>query len=149
LVTFFLDMRDLKKERIKTWNFYNKWRQSGSYSPALKANIIISRKGWTHIFYKNKKQRPTKDIMRRFKLVPFAQLLIEKSNTLQDVRLNKKKEFMAIEALVIIEGKLTKLRVVLEVDKQGNIIFYSVMSKGIKVNKKAKCLTLAHILKWR
>ena len=87
--------------------------------------------------------------MRRFKLVPFAQLLIEKSNTLQDVRLNKKKEFMAIEALVIIEGKLTKLRVVLEVDKQGNIIFYSVMSKGIKVNKKAKCLTLAHILKWR
>jgi len=128
-----------KQNKIKgqAWKFYNQWRGKPSFSPALKAKVNISRKGWLHISGAfGGKKRTFADIFRRLFLLPKAKEIIETSTTIQDIKKKEKKTFYALEAMVEVEEnnkkELRKVRVILIEDKKGNKIFYSVMDKKPK-----------------
>jgi hypothetical protein len=130
-------MRKQNQIRDTAWKYYSKWRKTQSYSPALKAKIKISLKGWRHISgATGNKKRALSDITRRFKLLPKAKEIIETSTTIQNVTKKGKRTFYALEAMVMVEENnkkaLRKVRVILIEDIRGNKIFYSVMDKKQK-----------------
>ncbi|MCX6783605.1 MAG: hypothetical protein NT141_00825 [candidate division WWE3 bacterium] len=131
-------MPNIKIAKQKAWEFYNKWRQEATYSPALKCNVRISLKGWNHLAGNIDhegygKKRTASDAYRRLMLLPYAKGIIEKSTTIQNIITKNGRTFYGIEAMVIVkeDGKELprKVRVVLIEDAAGNKIFYSVMDK--------------------
>jgi len=130
-------MRKQDQIRDTVWKYYNKWRKTQSYSPALKTEIKISLKGWRHISgATGNKKRALSDITRRFKLLPKAKEIIETSTTIQNVTQKGKRTFYALEAMVMVKENnkkaLRKVRVILIEDIRGNKVFYSVMDKKQK-----------------
>jgi len=130
-------MRKQDQIRDTAWKYYNKWRKTQSYSPALKTEIKISLKGWRHISgATGNKKRALSDITRRFKLLPKAKEIIETSTTIQNVTQKGKRTFYALEAMVMVKENnkkaLRKVRVILIEDIRGNKVFYSVMDKKQK-----------------
>ena len=111
----------------EAWNFYNQWRQENSFSPALNTNINITRKGWNHIFNKNRNE---KDKYRRLKLLPYAKELIELSTTIQNIKQSNEGTFIAIEHVFNLETNY-KVRVILESKDNRDYTFLSVMDKKI------------------
>ena len=126
-------MKDIKKEKIIARKFYDEWRNVNSFSPALNETVIVSLKGWNHIAGTKGHKRNVLDVLRRFKLLPYAKKLIETANTIQYKRKKKGITYIAIEAIMKINLKNQeierKVRVVLIQDKKGHYIFYSVMDK--------------------
>lgn len=125
----------------RAWKFYNEWRKNPSHSPALKAKVSVSLKGWRHISGAfGGKKRTFADIYRRLHLLPKAKEIIEKSTTIQNVEKRHGKTFYTLEAVVEIEEKgkkaPRKVRVILVEDKKGNKIFYSVMDKKPRKRNK-------------
>lgn len=134
-------MKKQNKIKEEAWEFYKQWREKPSFSPALKAEIKISRKGWLHISGAfGGKKRTLADVHRRLALLPKAKEIIETSTTIQDIKKKNGTLFYALEAMVEIEENnkktLRKVRVVLIEDKKGNKIFYSVMDKKPKKGDK-------------
>ncbi len=119
----------------KTFDFYNKWRSEGSYCPALDREICITLKGWNHLMGNGEnKKRTIHDKARRFKLIPIAREIIEKSTTIQNIRMQEGRKYYALEAVKDIEiygdkPQITKIRVILQEDPNGKIVFFSVMSR--------------------
>lgn len=119
-----------KKSKI----YYDKWRKETTYSPALKKNIKITKKGWRHITgAPGHKKRPFKDVYRRLKLLPYAKFIIKKSSTIQSVRNKNGIKYFALEAVIPVKVNETKslrvVKVVIQEDKKGNLIFLSIMDK--------------------
>ncbi len=131
----------MKAVKIEAWKFYDKWRNKPPYSPALKATIRISRKGWNHLTgAAGYKKRVVGDVYRRLKLLPYADEIIKTSTTIQNIVTKKKIKYYALEAVVEVEqdGKksLRKIRVIIQQDKSGQFIFFSVMDKKRRRRKK-------------
>lgn len=121
----------------KSWEFYDAWRKTQSYSPAFKEQIRVSLLGWRHISgATGSKKRTFEDSYRRLKLLPYAKQIIETSTTVQNVTTKHKRTFYALEAVVPVKEKsrqeLRKVRVILVEDRLKNKIFYSVMDKKEK-----------------
>lgn len=117
-----------KSEAInKGFTFYKQWRKQKTYSPALEKDISITRKGWNHI---TNKRRSYRDVIRRVKLLPYAQKLIKKSTTVQNVRRDKNRTFIAMEHIFDLNVN-KKVRVILESEDENSYRFLSVMDKKI------------------
>lgn len=136
-------MATLKQVKLEAWKFYNKWRKTKTYSPALQCHIRVSLLGWRHVIGSTgAKKRTYQDTYRRMKLLPYAKEIIEKSTTIQNVTTRGNRTFYALEAMVTIKHDgnevLRKVRVILVEDQQKNKIFYSVMDKKQKGVKQQK-----------
>lgn len=119
---------NMKKNEIKKGKeFYNLWRQEKIFSPALNRNISVTRKGWNHITGGN---RNFKDKIRRIRILHFARELIKISTTIQNIKRNRNKTFLALEHVFDIRTNY-KVRVILESDDEKNYRFLSVMDKKI------------------
>lgn len=120
--------------KTKAKIYYDNWRKEKTYSPALKRNINITKKGWRHITgAPGHKKRSFKDVYRRLKLLPSAKYIIKKSSTIQSMRVKNNIKYFALEAVVPVKINKTKsfhtVKVVIQEDKLGNLIFLSVMDK--------------------
>ncbi|MDP3918062.1 MAG: hypothetical protein Q8Q30_02730 [Candidatus Woesebacteria bacterium] len=125
-------MSNSAKKKAKI--YYNKWRKETTYSPALKKNIHITLKGWKHLTgATGHKKRTFNDIYRRLKLLPYAKLIIKKSSTIQNIKVKNNIKYFALEAVIPIKTtttkQLRKVRVIIQEDKKGNLIFLSIMDK--------------------
>jgi len=133
----------MKATKEKAWKYYKRWRREKTYSPALKSEVKISLKGWRHLTgATGYKKRPFKDVYRRLKLLPHAKAIIKKSTTIQNITTRNKRKYYALEAVVPVKeaGKTQprKVRVILQEDKTGDYIFFSVMDKKKRRRKKKK-----------
>lgn len=73
----------------RAWKFYQSWRQKGgSFSPALKDQVFVSRLGWDHLL-NPRKRRTTAEKIRRLDALPLAKKLLEVSTTYQERRVDK------------------------------------------------------------
>lgn len=112
----------LEKVTIKAWKFYETWRKIGSYSPALKDKIMITRLGWDHLL--NPKKRRTKvQKIRRLEALPLAKKLIESATTYQEYRQKLDIEYYAFVAEM--EGK--RIKVVISRKNKKDRAFLSVI----------------------
>lgn len=118
-------METLEEVKKKAWKFYDVWRASKTFCPALKTEIRVSLKGWNHLLGTGSHKRQTKDIIRRLKLLRLARKVIEAADTTSRISNRHKKSFYVLEKTI---GE-KKIRVVLIEDRLGNKIFYSVMDK--------------------
>lgn len=118
-----MDNPDIKK----AWEFYNQWRETNSYCPALQSKVNMSRRGWNHIM---KNERPFKDKIRRAKILELAKDIIEATTTVQDVRINKGLSFISFEHIFDLFGK-EKILVVIETRDFITYRFLSVMKRKI------------------
>lgn len=124
----------LGKAQRQAKKFYDTWRKTGSHSPALKAHVRVSLKGWRHITgATGYKKRSGADTYRRLKLLPVAKKIIETSTTVQNVTDKNGRKFYAFESveelLISSKKKFSKVRVIFEEDHQGNKVFLSVMDR--------------------
>jgi len=136
-----VEIGKIKKIKQDAWRFYDAWRKTGSYSPAFKKRIRISLLGWRHITgATGAKKRTFSDTYRRLKLLPYARKIIETSTTIQNITIKGGRKFYALEAMIKVKTdrkvELRKVRVILIEDKKKNEIFYSVMDKKQKVQKR-------------
>lgn len=127
----------MKKVKKEIYKFYKKWRNGRTYCPALKSEVIISLKCWRHITgATGNTKRSINDVYRRLKLLPYAEDIIKRSTTIQDIRKSKDKCFYVLEATVDVEekGKTAprKVRVVIIEDKSKKRTLLSVMDKKNK-----------------
>ncbi|KKP46493.1 MAG: hypothetical protein UR39_C0010G0004 [Candidatus Woesebacteria bacterium GW2011_GWA1_33_30] len=123
-----------KSAKIKAKIYYDDWRKEKTYSPALKKNINITLKGWRHITGDDQyKKRVFNDVYRRLKLLPSAKFIIKKSSTIQSVRVKNSIKYFALEAVVPVKINKSKtlriVKVIIQEDKIGNLVFLSVMDK--------------------
>lgn len=98
-----------KLDRVQTQarRFYDRWRNSGSKSPAFKGEMIyITRIGWDHLV-DPRKRRTTKEKIRRFEALPLAKKLLEVSTTYQEYRQDHGISFWAFQAT--LDGKKIKV----------------------------------------
>lgn len=131
----------MKAVKADAWKFYDKWRKKPPYSPALKATVRVSRKGWSHLTgASGYKKRTVGDVYRRLKLLPYADDIIKTSTTIQNILTKKKVKYYALEAIVEVDqdGKKSprKVRVIIQKDKSGQFVFLSVMDKKRRRRKK-------------
>ena len=124
----------MKAVKLKAWRYYKSWRKKKTYSPALKSEIKVSLKGWRHLTGASGfKKRSFADIYRRLKLLPYAREIILKSTTIQNITKKSGLKYYALEAMIEVKEGNTKLprkvRVIIQEDKTGNLIFLSVMDK--------------------
>lgn len=112
----------LDKAIIIAWKFYNNWRKIGSYSPALKEHIKVTRFGWNHLL-DPKKRRTKIQKIKRLKALPLARKLIENATTFQEHRRNKNIEYFAFVAEM--EGQ--RIKVVISQKNKTDKIFLSVI----------------------
>ena len=96
-----------EKAQIRAWSFYERWRKSGSASPAFNGEMIyVTRLGWDHLV-DPRKHRTTKEKIRRFEALPLAKKLLEMSTTYQEYRQDHGISFWAFQAN--LEGKKIKV----------------------------------------
>jgi hypothetical protein len=128
-------MTSLRQIKVESWDFYLKWRKTGSYCPALKTTVRVSLKGWNHIIGQGVKKRNPDDVFRRLNLLPHAKSIIEESHTIQNRVVKNGRTFYILEAIVndVERRKVVtkKVRVILIEDREKNKIFLSVMGKKI------------------
>lgn len=102
--------------------------KENTYSPALKKNIQITRKGWDHLFQsKASKQRNIRDKISRMALLKAAKFIIV--NT-PKYGLNQEngESFYILDNIYSNKSKKIKVRVLLKQDSASkDFFFYSVM----------------------
>lgn len=128
----------MQTSKDEAWKLYSSWQKSGIYCPALEKFVIISRKGWNHITGKDGRKRIFGDVYRRLKLLPYAKKLIENSTMIQNSgKFDNGTKFVLLQGVFQIqignEKVLSRVSVILQEDKKGNIIFYSVSDRKIRV----------------
>lgn len=112
----------LEKIIITAWNYYNKWRRVGSYSPAFNETIKITRFGWNHLL-DPKKRRTKLQKIKRLKALPLARKLIETATTYQEHRSIKNIDYFALTA----EMGGQRIKVVISQKNKTDKIFLSVI----------------------
>ena len=75
----------IEKEQALAWRYYVKWSKEGSFSPAFKEKIHVTRYGWNHLVDPRKRRTIVQKI-KRFKAIPIARKIIETSTTYQEYR---------------------------------------------------------------
>jgi len=137
-----------QNELTQARRYYLLWKKQGSYCPALKSKILITNKGWNHLVgNKVNHKRTHLDQSRRLKILPYAKVVLEASNTIQDIRLKHGHIYYSMDAITPIEEnkvkQLRKVRVVIFEDIKGNRIFLSLMDKKCKVPHASVSRTFA------
>lgn len=90
------------------WKFYQTWRQTGSYNPALREQILVTRLGWDHLL--NPRKRRTKaEKIRRLNALPLAKKLLEISTTHQEHRVDKDKGISYWAFVATMDGRQIKV----------------------------------------
>jgi hypothetical protein len=112
----------LDKIILSSWKFYDGWRKVGSYSPALKEQIKITRFGWNHLL-DPKKRRTKIQKIRRLRALPLAKKLIETATTVQEHRSMKNIDYFAFVA----EMNGRRIKVVISQKNKTDKIFLSVI----------------------
>ncbi len=89
------------------WNFYKRWRKTGSRCPAFQnETIYISRLGWDHLV-NPRKHRTKADKIRRLKALPIAKKILEISTTFQEHRQDRGITYWAF--IATISGQQVKV----------------------------------------
>ena len=133
------DLSNYEKLKEDTQKFYIEIK--AIHSPALNEHIYFNSEGFNHIiFKKSRSEREKSSQMLRFKLIPLAKKLIEKSTTYQEFeetlkefeiksfkkRIKKTKAVKYWGVIAIIENR--KIKVILrKIGENGNIQFWSVV----------------------
>ncbi len=133
------DLSNYEKLKDDAQKFYNDIR--GIFSPALNNQVYFSSEGFNHIiFKKSRSEREKTSQMLRFKLLPIAKKLIEKSTTYQEFeetikefevktfkkRIRKSRPVKYWGVIAIIDGR--KIKVILrKIGDNGAIHFWSVL----------------------
>jgi hypothetical protein len=141
-------MSDYQNEFDQAHKYYLSWKRQGSYCPALKSKILITNKGWNHLIGNKENHKRTQiDKHRRFKILPYAKVVLEASNTIQDIRLKHGHIYYSLDAVTPVEENnikyLRKIRVIVYEDTKGNKIFLSLMDKKCKVPHASVSRTFA------
>lgn len=112
------------------------------FCPYFHQKIFFNSNGFHHLRYSSRRERPRKEQLLKFNLLPLAINVIKKSGTIQEFRSdfvktkeksgNKKVVFWALIAICGANtGKSNiKIKVILRKIGNGNIIFWSVMPCG-------------------
>ena len=150
------DTSNYQREREKAHEFYQKI--GGVYSPVLEDKIHFNAEGFNHLIYKGRrKERPKTEQMMKFKLLPRAKTILEKSTTYQEydeglTTVERKKHKKRVQEAVVtrywgfvaIEGN-SRMKVVVRQAGNGQKHFWSVIPawssnqyKGIKLTSRAK-----------
>ena len=95
-----------EKIQSKAKIYYEEWRKKGSYSPALKEHINITRFGWNHLIDPRKRRSKVQKI-KRFQALPLAKNIIETSTTFQEHRVDDAIHYYAF--IAEISGKRIKV----------------------------------------
>ena len=132
------DLSDYLKLKDAAHQFY--YKVGGIFSPALNNKIIFSAEGFNHIIFSDpRSERERSSQILRFKLLPLAKKLIEKSTTYQEfeetvkdfiVKRHKKKikeskvvQYWGIIAIV----DTRKIKVIIRRIGEGFFHFWSVI----------------------
>lgn len=132
-------LSNYEKIRKETFRYYSKINTI--FSPAFNEKIFFNSEGFNHIIYKtSRREREKSSQLMRFKLLPLAVKLIEKSTTFQeyeeiikefDVKRHKKR--VRVSKLVkywgliaIIESKKIKV-IIRQVGEDGAMHFWSLI----------------------
>jgi len=102
--------------------YYEKWRKTGSLSPALNEKILVTRFGWNHILSPRKRRSKIQKI-KRLKALPLARKIIETATTYQEHRQDKGINYYAF----IAEIGGSRVKVVVSSKGNGPKIFLSVI----------------------
>lgn len=137
------DLSNYEKLKVDSQKFYTEIR--GVQSPALYQYVYFNSEGFNHIIYKKaRSEREKSSQMLRFKLLPLAKKLIEKSTTYQEFeetikefevktfkkRMMKSKPVKYWGVIAIIDGR--KIKVILrQIGDNGSIQFWSVVPDWI------------------
>ncbi len=130
-------MPSIKSEKGIAWLIYASWRTSPSFCPALKSNVFFTLKGWNHLIRPGGMTKRTPgDLYRRLKVLRFAKNIIEKSTTIQGMKIKNGINYFVLESMeeIIDKGlaEFVKIRVIIYKDKAENYKFLSVMPKKTK-----------------
>lgn len=141
-------MNYYQKDFDQAHKYYLLWKKQGCYCPALKSKILITNKGWNHLIGgKDNHKRTQLDKCRRFRVLPYAKIVLEASSTIQDIRLKHSRLYYSMDAVTPIEENevkhLRKIRGVIYEDIKGNRIFLSLMDKKCKVPHASVSKTFA------
>lgn len=154
---------DIKKIKVNEEKL-NKIKQSSiqSYNeigeifcPYLKCKVAFNSKGIEHLKFKEKnKPRPPQEQYLRFKLLPLAKYIIERSDTLQEYfetrrfekqKINSRWERRMVEVfyygfVAIVNG--ARIKIIVKEVRGGNKFFYSIIPfwKNGKKNCEKKIL---------
>lgn len=102
--------------------YYENWRKSGSFSPALNEKIYVTRFGWNHILDPHKRRSKVQKI-KRLKALPLARKILETATTYQEHRQNKGINYYAF----IAETGGNRIKVVVSAKRNKPKIFLSVI----------------------
>jgi hypothetical protein len=111
-----------QKIESRARKYYEKWRKTGSFSPALNEIIHVTRLGWNHLI-DPRKRRTKRQKAIRLEALPLAKKLIETSTTYQEKRRDKGLEYYAFVAE--IEGR--RIKTVVSSKNGGKKVFLSVI----------------------
>lgn len=111
-----------QKIESRAKEYYERWRKTGSFSPALNEVICVTRIGWNHLI-DPRKRRTKRQKAVRLESLPLAKKLIETSTTYQEKRNDKSIEYYAFVAE--IGGR--RIKVVVSSKNGGKKVFLSVI----------------------
>lgn len=113
--------KDLKKQ---SFEYYKQWMKEKTFSKALGKQVLVSKLGWNHIL-----GRKTKDRINRFNLLKSAKYIIKTSASITKSKVGNI-QYITLGGEAFIKNKKWRIKVILKEDKNGNLIFYSVMKKA-------------------
>jgi len=138
-----LDREKYLQEKNKARKIYNKTKSV--ICPYFDNEIIFNSDGFHHLSYSARRERNKDEQILKFRLLPLAIKIIQKTGTLQEYRADlirvgkkshkdnlartKKVEYWGFIAIAGRDKKI-KIRVILRRIGDGNIIFWSVMPYG-------------------
>jgi hypothetical protein len=109
------DKSKFEKIKTKARKFYEKWRREGSYSPALREQILVTRLGWNHLV-DPRKHRTKAQKIKRFDALPTAKHILDTATTYQEHHFDKGINYYAF--IAEIDGKRIKVIVSSKFKKQ-------------------------------
>ena len=118
-------MGKFKNDKSDARTYYENWSKQKNFSPTLKQEIHITRKGWDHLISGSKsRKRNVRDKHRRLNLLKQARYVILNAKSF-------KQEVRGEGTFYILElkppGQKYKVKVIIKKDKLGKYFFYSVM----------------------
>ncbi len=114
-------------------------RRNRIYNKNLKLYIYLTKQGWDHIRYGNNNNRKSNDILRRMALLKCALEIVEDASFFQNITFRGSKVYYCFEAIYLTKF-LSKVRVVLLLDKSENLKFHSVMDRKIENGRMSQTL---------
>lgn len=125
------------------------------YCPYFQKRIILNSDGFHHLQFSSRRERNKSEQFLKFRLLPFALEIIEKSGTIQEYRkilmpigkksirdgFAKMKEVEFWGLVAIIGEKSRKIKTILRRVGDGNITFWSVMPYSKIKNGEQKMFT--------